>query len=89
MLRSLLDGEIPDAPIDGTGYVRKDGAWAPESAGGGDTDTVANVSGVAGATCSDALDALATLAGGKVGEAPSDDRTYGCRNAAWADTYRG
>jgi len=54
-----------------------------------DTDAVANASGVAGVTCSDALDALATLAGGKVGEAPSDDRTYGRRNAAWADTYRG
>lgn len=63
MLRSLLDGEITDAPVDGTGYVRKDGAWAPESGGGGDTDSVANVSGVAGATCSDALEAVNAAAG--------------------------
>lgn len=27
-------GGIPDAPSDGTGYVRKDGAWAAESGGG-------------------------------------------------------
>lgn len=31
-------GGIPDAPSDGTGYVRKDGAWAAESGGGGGTD---------------------------------------------------
>lgn len=29
---------IPDAPSDGTGYVRKDGAWAAESGGGGSDD---------------------------------------------------
>lgn len=29
------EGGIPDAPSDGTGYVRKDGAWVPETGGGG------------------------------------------------------
>lgn len=41
---------IDDAPSDGTGYVRKDGAWAAESGGGGGSDvlnvsTPSNVSG--------------------------------------------
>lgn len=28
-------GGLPDAPIDGTAYVRQDGDWVPESGGGG------------------------------------------------------
>lgn len=31
---------IDDAPSDGTGYVRKDGAWEAESGGGGGSDVV-------------------------------------------------
>jgi hypothetical protein len=30
---------VPEAPEDGTGYVRKDGAWVAESGGGGGTVT--------------------------------------------------
>lgn len=32
---ALADSALQDAPSDGTGYVRKDGAWAAESGGGG------------------------------------------------------
>lgn len=32
-------GGLSDAPSDGTGYVRKDGAWTPESGGGGGAST--------------------------------------------------
>jgi hypothetical protein len=31
----VLAAGLQDAPSDGTGYVRKDGAWEPESGGGG------------------------------------------------------
>lgn len=34
-LSSALDSKLEDAPIDGTGYVRKDAGWAPESGGAG------------------------------------------------------
>lgn len=88
-LAGQVAGKVDEAPIDGIAYVRKDAGWVPESAGGGDTDTVVNVSTVPGVTCSDALESAYALAGGKVGEAPSDNRTYGRRNAAWVDTYRG
>lgn len=44
---SLVSG-LPDAPSDGVGYVRKDGAWEPESGGGGGSgDVVGPASSVA------------------------------------------
>lgn len=96
-LTTDLAGKVDEAPIDGTSYVRKDAGWVPESAGGGDTDAVVNVSTVPGVTCSDALeaayaaaaaaqgevDALEIVVSGKVDEAPIDGQSYVRRNGAW------
>jgi hypothetical protein len=44
----VLAAGLADAPSDGTGYVRKDGAWEPESGGGGGTvDTIDPGTGIA------------------------------------------
>ena len=37
-LQTELDTKLIDAPSDGTGYVRKDGAWAAETVGGGGSE---------------------------------------------------
>lgn len=43
---SVAPGGLSDAPIDGTGYVRKDGAWEPEAGGGGSGDVVGPASSI-------------------------------------------
>ena len=52
-----LAAGLGDAPSDGTGYVRKDGAWAPEAGGGGG----GAVWGGIGGTLVDQLDLQAAL----------------------------
>lgn len=56
---------INDAPSDGTGYVRKDGAWVAESGGGGSI-SAADVSfdnSATGATATDVQGAIDELMG--------------------------
>lgn len=82
-----LAGKVDEAPIDGTIYGRKDAGWVP--AGGGTTDDITNASGVAGVTCSDALDTLDAAIGGKLSDAPNDGYQYARRSAAWEKTFAG
>lgn len=56
---------LPDAPSDGTGYVRKDGTWVPESGGGGggSVDSVNGRTGAVTLTAADTPSPVVTLAG--------------------------
>lgn len=53
---------IPDAPVDGTAYVRKDGAWVPEAAGAGiDQEYTESKLAAPVATTSDVLQLLTSI----------------------------
>lgn len=74
----VAPGGLSDAPIDGTGYVRKDGGWVAESAGGSDAYTIVNEISAftAGPGTHDGLTTL-TLAGGDVTFSDSEPYTEG------------
>lgn len=56
-----LASGLPDAPLDGVAYVRKDGAWEPESGGGGGGASWGSITGTLSAQ-TDLSTALASKA---------------------------
>lgn len=75
-----LDNKIGDAPQDGNGYVRKDGAWEQEQGGGGGVPEAPNDGSLYGRQSEDWQEIdLST----KVDEAPQDGNKYGRKDVAW------
>lgn len=71
-------GGVPEAPVDGGRYVRKDAAWAPEATGVPE----APEDGQQYARQDGAWEPV-TASGGGIPDAPSDGSTYGRKDGGW------
>ena len=80
-------GGMPDAPVDGTVYGRRDGGWV-EVTGGDGAATAASTSydhAASGLAATDVQAALDELDAAKLEDAPADGRAYVRVDGTWAE----
>ena len=90
-LQAELNNRPTEAPQNGTPYCRQNAGWVPAPSGGGGVTIHNELTNrdAADAHPQAAITGLTAALASKIGEAPSDGKTYGRKSMAWAEIIAG